>query len=238
MQTFMDDAPQPNSRVDRSMRVHRGSLTLRERTADVIRQAIVDQKLPPGTHLKERQLCEMLGVSRTSVREALRHLESEHLIETIPHRGPVVVALSTTEAGHLYMTRAVLEGLVGELFARNATDQDVSRLSSIASTMAQAAMTSQNAATLRAIEDFYEVLLDGSGNRICAQLIRSLKARISVFRRLALANEERRLQMMSDIEKIVSAAVARDPEALRNACIQHVEAAGAAVMRQLSSNEE
>lgn len=237
MLTLREDTPQSSVR-DRSMRVPRGSMTLRERATDVIRQAIIDQRLPPGTHLKERELCEMLGVSRTSVREALRHLESEHLIETVPHRGPVVVALSISEARDLYKTRAVLEGLAGELFATNATDQDVARLSAIARGMAEVALTGQNMATLRAIEEFYEVLFTGSGNRICVQLIRSLKARISVFRRLALSNEERRLQMMTDIEAIVCAAVARDPEALRNACIRHVEAACAAVMKQLNSSEE
>ena len=93
--------------------IERTSMTLRERAADVIRQAIIDHRLPPGTHLKERELCEMLGVSRTSVREALRHLETEQLISTVPHRGPVVVSLTADDARQLYQVRAVLEGRPG-----------------------------------------------------------------------------------------------------------------------------
>ena len=55
-----------------SLRIQRESSTLREKAADMLRQAIIDQRFPPGTHLIERELCELLGVSRTSVREALK----------------------------------------------------------------------------------------------------------------------------------------------------------------------
>ena len=108
-----------------SLLVERNRLTLRERAADILRQAIIDQRFPPGTHLKERELCDMLGVSRTSVREALRHLESECLIETVPHKGPVVVTLTMQDARELYQVRAALEGLAGELFAAKASDQQI-----------------------------------------------------------------------------------------------------------------
>ncbi len=222
---------------DQSMRVGRQSLTLRERAADVIRQAIIDHRLPPGTHLKERELCDMLGVSRTSVREALRHLESEQLIETIPHRGPVVVSLGIDDAKELYQVRAVLEGLVGELFAANATDEQVRDLQLIAEEMARAAREDDPEVTLAIIEKFYTVLFEGSGNGVCTQFIRSLNTRVSIFRRLVLASERRRSEMMNDIDEIVSAAETRDAEALRRACTRHVDRACAAVVQQLAANE-
>jgi DNA-binding GntR family transcriptional regulator len=223
---------------DGSMRVGRELLTLRERATDVIRRAIIDHRLPPGTRLKERELCEMLGVSRTSVREALRHLESEQLIRMVPHKGPMVVALTSEDARKLYEVRASLEGLVGELFARNASDAQIARLRAIAAEMAEAARSDSAHVTLAIIESFYQVLFEGADNSVCAQLITSLNSRIAVFRRLALASAQRRREMMADIDEIVKAAVARDAEALKLACTRHVAAAYAAVRQQLAAGDD
>ncbi len=214
----------------------RQQLTLRERATDILRQAIIDQRFPPGTHLKERELCGLLGVSRTSVREALRHIESERLIDTVPHRGPVVVTLTADDARELYQVRAALEGLAGELFARNATDQHMAQLEDIAGRMATAARESTVEVTLNIVAEFYQILFDGSCNQVCAQFVQSLNSRISMFRRMSISSDGRSEAMMDEIEKIVAAALARDAEGLKKACIAHVEAAGAAAMSQLTTN--
>lgn len=215
--------------------LERRSMTLRERAADVIRQAIIDHRLPPGTHLKERDLCEMLGVSRTSVREALRHLETEQLISTIPHRGPVVVSLTADDARQLYRVRAVLEGLVGEEFARFATAGQVSELKRLGKEMAASARRDPPETTLGIISAFYAVLFAGSGNTVCAQILKSLNTRISIFRRLSLSSKGRPKAMIREVEAIVAAAVARDGAAMKDACIRHVDAACRAVLAQLEA---
>jgi DNA-binding GntR family transcriptional regulator len=220
--------------ADGSMLVGRSQLTLRERAADILRQAIIDQRFPPGTHLREKELCSLLGVSRTSVREALRHLESERLIDTVPHRGPVVVTLTSKDARELYQVRAALEGLAGELFAANATDQQIAELRAIAARMAEAARDDPPDVTLEVVSEFYQVLFDGSQNKVCAHFIQSLNSRISMFRRMSIASRGRSVAMMDEIARIVAAAVARDAEALKRACIAHVEAAGTAAMSQLT----
>ncbi len=224
--------------ADGSMLVGRKQLTLRERAADMLRQAIIDHRFPPGTHLKEKELCKMLGVSRTSVREALRHLESERLIDTVPHKGPVVVTLTSLDARELYQVRAALEGLAGELFAVNATDHHVSQLGLVAERMAEAARNSPPDVTLGIIAEFYQVLFEGSRNQVCAQFIESLNSRISMFRRMSIASQGRPVAMMQEIEEIVRAAVARDAERLKQACIAHVEAASAAAISQLAASAE
>lgn len=219
----------------RSMRVERKFLTLRERAADVIRQAIIDHRLPPGTHLKERELCEMLGVSRTSVREALRHLETERLILTIPHRGPVVASLSPAEAKQLYQVRAVLEGLVGEQFALNATREQVAELKRLSREMASSAKRGQPEATLEIISTFYAVLFEGSGNQVCADILMSLNTRISILRRLSLSSKGRPKTMIREVEAIVATAEARNPEQMKQACIRHVEGACKAALDELTT---
>ena len=67
--------------------------TLRRKVEDAVREAITSGVYAPGERLIERELCEGLGVSRASVREALRRLEAEKLVHTVPHRGPVVASI-------------------------------------------------------------------------------------------------------------------------------------------------
>ena len=183
-------------------------------------------------------MCDLLGVSRTSVREALRHLESERLIRTVPHKGPVVISLTERDAKDLYQVRAALEGLAGELFATNAADRQIAELKRTAEEMQVAATKNVPTTTLRIISKFYEVLFEGADNQVCAQFIQSLNARISMFRRMTLSTRSRNEPMMAEIEEIVAAATARDPARLKQACIAHVDGAYEAVMSQLDARRE
>ena len=105
--------------------IQRFAAPLRLQVLDGLRRAIIDGRLAPGARLTERELTEMMGVSRTVIREALRQLETEGLIANVPNKGPVVRALSLAEARDLYMIRAVLEGLGARLFVTNADDAGI-----------------------------------------------------------------------------------------------------------------
>src|SRR5215510_14537054 len=103
------------------MRVVRNTVTLRQQVLEVLRSAILNFQFKPGDRLIERELCEMTGVSRTSVREALRHLASEGLVQNLPNKGPIVATLDLRQAGQIFEVRAALEGMAGRLFAERAT---------------------------------------------------------------------------------------------------------------------
>ncbi len=220
-----------------SLRIQRKSLTLREKAADILRQAIIDHRFPPGTHLIERELCEMLGVSRTSVREALRHLESEHLIKMVPHKGPTVATLNMQDAEDLYQVRASLEGLAGELFALRATDKQIIELREAAQEIARYS-EDQSGHILDAIATFYQIIFEGAQNPVCAQFVKSLNTRISLLRRMSLSSDGRREVMLQEVERIVAAAEARDAEEMKRASVAHIEAAYHAVLPQLRKQEE
>jgi DNA-binding transcriptional regulator YhcF (GntR family) len=93
------------------LRVGRSAAPLRERVLDVLRQAILDGRYRPGQRLVERELIELTGVSRSTIREALRELEAEGLVETVPQKGAIVVIPTATEARELIEVRAALEEL-------------------------------------------------------------------------------------------------------------------------------
>src|SRR4051795_2446404 len=117
--------------------------TVRSMVAQKLREAIMSGKLKPGQRLFERELCEMTGVSRPSIREALRLLEADGLVNTVPHRGPVVSTISLDEARQLYTARAVLEGFAGRECAR-INDPEVARRIGDALTRLKAAAAKQD----------------------------------------------------------------------------------------------
>jgi DNA-binding GntR family transcriptional regulator len=78
-------------------------------TEAVLKAAILDGRLPAGTRLGQEELARRLGVSRMPVREALARLEAQALVETVPHRGAVVAAISAADAADLYAIRLALE---------------------------------------------------------------------------------------------------------------------------------
>ncbi len=220
------------------MMVSRESPTLRQQATDILRQAIISQRFPPGKHLVERELCELLGVSRTSVREALRHLESEDLIKMVPHKGPIVRRLSYAEANDIYQVRAALEGLAGDLFARNASQETINRLEAVAANMAAAVFNPDPDVILRIRTQFYEVLSEGAGNAVCARMSELLLARVCLLGRMSLPGHIENNQMIKEVQDIVDAAKAREPQKMREACAVHVESAARIALPQLREMEQ
>lgn len=220
-----------------SLQVERHSLTLRQRACDKLRQAIIAHRFPPGTRLIERDLCEQLGVSRTSVREALRHLESEHLIEMVPHKGPVVATLSLEEISEIYEVRAVLEGMACEKFALNASDEDIERLQRAFERIGNAATENDHRKILKIKAEMYQIIFKGAKSAICQNLVSSLVSRIEILRHMSLASSGRNADMLRELRPIIEAARLRDGKAMKAACVAHIDSAKKAAVSQFSSTQ-
>jgi DNA-binding GntR family transcriptional regulator len=104
------------------------SRTAAAAAADLIRQAIIDGRVPPGHRLKEEELAQQLGISRTPVREALLVLQSEGLVEAAPNRGATVRAYETPDLEDMYELRALLEGHAAGRAATRVTPEQLSQL--------------------------------------------------------------------------------------------------------------
>ena len=98
------------------------SAPLRSNIIEAIRGAIEHGILKPGSRLIEKDLCERLEVSRTSLREALRELEAEGIVARVSARGLTVVKISLHDAANIYRIRAQIEALIFQQFTENATD--------------------------------------------------------------------------------------------------------------------
>ena len=216
-----------------SARVQRHAAPLRQQVVRLLREDILEGVLAPGERLLEGTLCERYGVSRTVVREALRQLESEALISVAPNRGPFVTVLTERDIVSLYEVRRVLEGLVGELFARNASDEQAAALRALIVEMEDSYLRGTVASREESKARFYELLLVGADNEVLAHTLHGVHTRIGLFRRYAFVDDYRVALSMEELRTIVRAAAERrDPAAAREACEHHIALAGELAVRE------
>jgi len=203
-------------------KVQRAASLLRHSVTENIRNAIFLGHFRPGERLPERELCEMTGVSRTLVREALRQIESEGLIVVIPHRGPVVEQLSPERARGIYQVREELEGLACQLFAENASDNQLAALQTSFRSLKRALTRGTALERLTAKNAFYQCLLDGAGNEALTNTLRLINSRVMLLRSMSLQAPGRAVHSVAELSNLLQALIQRDAQAARLAGSLHV----------------
>jgi DNA-binding GntR family transcriptional regulator len=171
--------------------VKKRAAPLRSDVVDALRKAIIDGRLAPGARLIERELIEMTGVSRTVIREALRQLESEAMVEIVPNKGPIVRRLTRSEAEDLYTIRSVLEGLADRMFAINAGAAEIAALKAALARTAEAYKSGSPERILAVKNEFYRILYAGAGSETLSAMMTTLYARIWRWRALGLGHPNR-----------------------------------------------
>jgi DNA-binding GntR family transcriptional regulator len=225
------------STPERTFRVIPVAAPLRHSVVESIRNAIATGHFAAGERLTEKDLCEMIGVSRTLVREALRQLESEGLINVVPNRGPVVARVSVEQAEQIYQVRRELEGLASELFALHATAEHQKALKMALKELKASIGSSDAAARLKCKNDFYQCLLRGSGNEALAQVLSLLNSRVTLLRATSLQHKGRSQQSIIELNALVEALLARDAVGARKAAKVHVSNAAEAALNVLRAQQ-
>jgi DNA-binding GntR family transcriptional regulator len=216
-----------------------GGSALVDEIAAAIRGRIMSGEIAIGAQLRQAELANELGVSRTPVREALRQLQSGGLIEVVPNRGAVVRVPVPWEVREAYQVRAQLEGFACELAVRQITNQQLETLRAVNRTMREATFESQAAPaddeppTTSANDVFHTTIHQASGNQRLARTINEIN---ETFPRnvsaLVLADDQRhREENVREHERIVEAIDAGDAAAARREMIAHVEGAGEQLAR-------
>lgn len=220
------------------MDLSREIVSLRQRATDRIRDAILAGEFAPGQRLVERELWQSLGISRTVVREALQHLQSEGLIDIIPYKGPVVASLTLQDANEVYEVRAALESLACAGFARHATDVQIERLRAALAHLRTPAARGGTRQLLDAKNAFYDILLQGCGNATIGDILRRLNNRISLLRRVSLGTPGRLAQTLEELEAVVQAVQRRDADSAARLAAEHVARAAAVVRRSFEQRTQ
>ncbi|MDB5508477.1 MAG: GntR family transcriptional regulator [Hyphomicrobiales bacterium] len=207
---------------------------LRRKITASLRHAVQTGALAPGARLIEKDLCQELNVSRTSLREALRELEVEGLIER-SQRGVAVAQITQAEALNIYSVREALEGLVAEQFAQRAEDSDIEALDRVVERLSLAYSLNDFSKIISEKDRFYEVLCLGAKNQVVLDLLTRLNSRINRLRSISRSDPERGVESLSEIQAIAKALRSRDPAAAKDASVAHVRQAARAAMRLAQS---
>jgi DNA-binding GntR family transcriptional regulator len=221
---------------ERTMLIDRPAKTLRELALEKMRGAILELRFKPGERLVERDLCAQLGVSRTIVREVLRHLESEGLVAIQPNKGPIVARTSPEEARQIYEIRGVLEALAAKACAENGDPVLVERLEQALAGIKQGYAQQTLAQVLTETTEFYRILFEASGREIAWSIVSSITARINHLRSMTVQTPGRNIEGPQQMQRIIDAIRAKDGDGAYNAALAHVNNASSIAQKLLAKD--
>jgi DNA-binding GntR family transcriptional regulator len=209
---------------DRPLRALRpvSSLLLHQEVAHQLRDLILDGSLEPGSRLSERQLGVELGVSRTPLREALRSLAGEGLVELLPRRGARVARLHEAEVDHIFAVLESLEALAGALACEAMSDADIAAVKSLHTRMVEAYKASDEDAFFDLNRQVHERILVGAANPVLMRMYESLSGQVRRARFMALNNRRQWADAVREHEEIIAALSSRDGERLSTALHAHL----------------
>lgn len=216
-----------------SMKVDQVAAPLRQRVAENLRVAINTGRFKPGERLIERELCDLLGVSRTAVREALRQLETEGLVHNVPNRGPQVATISVEEARGIYEVRGALEALIGKRFTENATDKDIAQLVAINKRLSSSYSSGDVQKILKVKGEFYGKLIEGAKNESAEFMLKMIHSRANFLRSISLSQADRWPKSREELERIVQLIQERKPREVAEAFEAHIQNAAIAALAVL-----
>jgi DNA-binding GntR family transcriptional regulator len=187
---------------------------LHEAVADRLRELIIEGALAAGAHLNERVLCGQLGVSRTPLREALRTLAGEGMIELLPNRGAAVAQLAPEDVGHAFELMGGLEELNGRLAAQRATGAEIDAIRRLHADMLAAHARRDLPAYYRVNREVHAAFAGCARNPLLAQTWHRLNCRLHALRFRSNLDPEKWDAAVSEHGRMVDALAARDGERL------------------------
>ncbi|HUY49450.1 MAG TPA: GntR family transcriptional regulator [Streptosporangiaceae bacterium] len=208
---------------------------------------ILDGAYAPGSHLMQEEICARFGVSRTPVREALRKLQAQNLVDLVPHKGARIRVITLSELAEVYAVRAEMEGYAAALAAGAFSRDEVAALESIQSQLEAVVASLQlpesqrpagsfiNAQLTRFNEEFHGVIRDVGGNRLLDRLIADLQRRFPkdyVWRTIDSRDQIQAINV-TEHRRILEALKANDADAARAAMSVHVRNAGRLILGHL-----
>jgi DNA-binding GntR family transcriptional regulator len=197
------------------------TLSLGERAYRRLRESIVQGMLPAGRKISERSIATELGISAQPVREALRRLEQDGMVVTLPRRGTVVAEVGPAQLGELGRIRAALEGVACALAAERIDAGSLAALAAILKRMTAGTEAGDTDALDEANEEFHALIHRATGNLFLIRSLGSLRAYDHLGRHRAIGSTPRDLPKALAEHKGIVAALRRHDPALAEARMRH-----------------
>ena len=218
--------------------IARDAAPLRAQAHGFIRDKIIRGDYKPGARIKERELIEVLGVSRTVIREAIRQLETERLITVEPQVGPRVRVMSVNEAHEIYLIRATLEKLAVSLFIQNASISACQKLTQSFSKLQNSVKQQTPATIIKQKNKFFEIIYRYAENQVLSGLIESLTSQSWRWRALGLTHPNRdparQKRSLENLSKLHDAILQKNSPRAQSLIDAEVQDAQAEILRLIN----
>lgn len=183
---------------------------LHDMVVEHLRDMILTGALAAGSKLNERTLCEVLGISRTPLREALKALASEGLIELVPNRGASVATMSLQEQGQTFELMSALEALAGELACQRITAAEVAEIKAQHYAMLAAKAQNDLPAYYARNQAIHDLINQAARNDVLRHAYLAHNRRLQALRFKSNLNAAKWERAVLDHEQMISALEARD----------------------------
>jgi DNA-binding GntR family transcriptional regulator len=188
--------------------------SLHDELLDRLKGMIVGGDLSPGDKIPERQLCEQFGVSRTPLREALKVLAAEGLVQLAPNRGAVVATLDPAEVEECIPISAAIEGLAGELACKAITDEEIAEIKALNASMAERYAQGNRNGFITANRQFHEKIVAATRNPLLASIYDTVFFRIGWSTLLSQLPDASIARILAEHDEMMSALEDRDGKRL------------------------
>lgn len=212
-------------------------LPLRDVVYHTLRDAILMGKIQPGERLMEVKLSKSMGVSRTPVREAIRMLEEEGLVDIVPRRGALVSPISEQSLKDLLQVRRALDILSAELACENMTENDIKALRH-AYHVFSSAMTSEDYAEIADKDEaFHDIIYKATGNQKLCQVLDILKKNMYRYRLEYVKYQDRRAMVKEEHVEMIEALKNKDKDRVRELMKLHIDHQEETILKSLRRGE-
>ncbi|MCP8527611.1 GntR family transcriptional regulator [Acinetobacter baumannii] len=211
-----------------NLKIENPPVTLRELCLDKVRNAIITGYFPSGKRLVERTLCEELGVSRSVVREVIRYLEAEGLVEILPNKGPIVSLLNWDIASQIYEIRLLLEQSAVVDCTKNLDEKTAEKLKLLLEDLKAAFAADDINLIIATSTRLYETIFTTANHHIAWEVVQRLNGRISRLRAMTMKSTKREISGYQRIKNMCEAIyLHKDPEKAKQAVAEHIAEAAA-----------
>ena len=195
---------------------------LREIVYEELKRQILKGEIAPGHRMMEVELADDMGVSRTPVREAIRKLELEGLVNIIPNKGAYVTGISDKDVHDIYMIRSMLEGLCVRWATEHITQEQLEELDEII-LLSEYHMDKGHSDQLTELDGrFHQILYEASQSRILDHVLSDFHKYVQLARRTSVKTEERAIKSIGEHNEILNAIKAKDAEKAGNLATIHI----------------
>ena len=195
---------------------------LHEQVAHRLRQMLVENRIPPGAKLNERELSDELHVSRTPLREAIKMLAAEGLVELLPNRGAIAVELTQTDVFNTFEVMAGLEAQSGELAAQRITPAELAEIKAMHYEMLAAYTRHDLPGYYRLNANIHNAINTAAKNPVLTSTYNQVNARLQALRFRSNQDGSKWKAAVTEHEQIISALSARDSVAIRAVLMAHL----------------